>query len=630
MADQPMSQDEIDALLAGMGSASPNGPGTSDGPGVSGPHKPLDQSELDAILKDLDLDSNIRMSTPTAPVTPGGTRAGSVASPVPAAPTTPPGTRTKVAAANVAPATPAPAPPPAEPAGDQALGQTDIDALLASLEANSAAPAATPPAPPAPAAAAPPADPGSPLGQTDIDALLASLAAGDGATAADPAKPETRAMAAPAPPPPAAGAAETPGGRLDQGGIDALLAQLGAQEVSVGAERVAIPEFGGGSTSRTGTNGPPTLSLSKEDLSALVTKHQNHESDAGDAMIAQSDIDALVQQLAKATGEVVNPDSDPGAAAPSPSELAKHDDAIDKILAAAAPPPAAATMDAVDVKAELGKSPTSGRIPTPSPGLSGANRAFSGSRQPAGPPIAAVSPVELRITRFLLVAAVLLLAISSGALVVLTGAVKNLASELHGERTAALATGDSYSDDFKAAADRLASPDAEEIAKGVLFLERLKKRYPSNEGEIAQVLARHFRGHGAWKEAARQYLFLVEEAAEPPQDPRIWLEYAEALRHLRNRSAAVRQVYALLARESSFTGEHDHKGRARSESELAEHRRAIAEAHLLLGSLLAEPAGELVASMDPGERHAPGHGAASAAHAAGGSTDAPAAHDAHH
>ena len=636
MSDQPMNQEEIDALLAGMGGGDPAAaepvkpvPGPTaasatvvdqgeldalmdalSAPVASGPPPvEVDQAELDQLLNALGGDL-----TDEADAAP--------AAPEPATPSGPLGQNDIDAIlANLGgdpqPATPA-APAPVPDHGP--LGQDGIDALLAGLDANGA--------PPAPATAVPtgplgqdgidallagldaPAAPSGPLGQDAIDALLNGLtdappAVGSKPAVAAVAKPAAAAVSKPA------AAAVPPGGKLDQGGIDDLLAALGAEQVTVGAttgdskilgasggSKTGLPPVGGMSASRR------TLALSTEDLTSLVSKHNAPAvgGEAGDGMIDQGDIDALVKQLGAATGTIE---------APKPTmteELAKHDAAIDQLLGEARNPAAnAATMDAIDMRTVLDKPPSTG-------GLSrGLSTAYTVN-------VPVLTPPELRGARWLLAAAVLMLAICAGTLVVVAKAVRTLGDELAHERATGIEPSDDYGTDFNAASARLSAPDADQAATGVLFLQRMKKRYPSHEAELALVLARHFRGLGAWKEAAREYAAALDESDAPVDDPRVILERAEALKHLDDRDAAKRQLYALVAAEQRWIGETEPP---RPASITDRNRATLVEAHLLLGRLLDGGRDQRVAASEPAAFAGEGH--AGSGHAGGGHA-APAAH----
>ena len=525
----------------------------------------VDQDELDRLMDDLaGGGSDVEPAVPAAPA---------------AAPSGPLGQNDidAILAGLEASTSPAPAAPAAgaatEPVTDGPLGQNDIDALLASMNSGSTA-AETKVAAPAVAAATSAANGEDPLGQNDIDALLRSLESAS--------EPEPVVSASDA----AAAAGAMPEGKLGQDDIDSLLVNLGAKQIKVGATKIdALKNIveGSGDTSRTGLSksglSRGSLALTSEDLTALVSKHATATPAGGDAegMIDQEDIDALVKQL----GAV----SAPGDAKPSMTEeLAKHDAAIDELLGGQKPSSNAVTMDAIDVR--------------------GLDRGTPGSN--VGQPISTghtfnvpvLTPPELRGARWLLAAAVLLLSVCAGTLVVVAGALRTLGGELAHERIAALEPGEDYGDDYKAAVARLTAPDEQEAAKGVLFLQRLKKRYPSHEAEVSLVLARHFRRLGAWQEANREYASLPTETTD--DDPRVTLEHADTFRQLHDLEAARRQLYNLLANEAR----HLAPTTPPRPADISErNRRTLIEAHLMLGRLLEAVDEPTVASAE-GDEHA--------------------------
>ena len=603
MTDKPMSQEDIDALLAGLGGDAPVAPKPAAAPAKPG-ELMVGQGELDALMAGFD----------ESMLAPGPAAAGTTAPPAAPGPVDQQELdalldqlEADVANDSASEAAVAPAAAPAMPSGP--LGQNDIDQILASLEGGpTAAPAAANANPDSPlgqdgidallaglggngqasksakAVTGSPARPEAPLGQDGIDALLAGL---DNA----PSKPEaplgqdsidallagldkagpgdaTKAAPAVAAAPPTA----PPVGKLGQDDIDSLLNSLGAADpLPLGdTSKKGVPPAAG-SLSRA------TMALSTEDLSSLVNKHtQTGPGDGGEGMIDQQDIDALVKQLGTVTGP-------PGGAAPTMSqELAKHDAAIDQLLGEAKPGAAASamTMDAIDVRAVLDKPPSTSAV-------QGVGR---GPSYTVNVPV--LTPPELRGARWLLAAAVLLLAVCAGTLVVVAGAVRTLGSELTHERLSNLEPGDDYGTDYAAAVARLASPDAEQAATGVLFLGRLKKRYPSHEAEIGLTLARHFRAHGAWREAAQQYAEVADDPHTAGDDPRTMVEYADTLRQLDEPDSAKRQLYALLADEAHWTDE-------KLPAQVAErNRHTLVDAHLLLGRLLNGGATPTIASAE--------------------------------
>ncbi|MCK6489864.1 MAG: hypothetical protein L6R48_16350 [Planctomycetes bacterium] len=568
-ASGPLGQDDIDALVNQVASGAASAAAPAPAPAAAAPSGPLGQDDIDALVNSM-------------------------------------------AAAPAAPATASPEPAPSGP-----LGQDDIDALVNQLASSDAAP-------PAPAAQQVPLTQSGSLGQDDIDALVSQLAVGEPAPAAEPAAQAKSASPAVAAAVAAKAQAEVPPagvdpdifeGRLDQDKIDRLLSQLGA-DTAVKAPGTATPAkapASPGVTASTATAmasplaGAKTIALSNEDLDALVAKHSSGDGGASsETMIAQADIDALVQQLSGAGGG----EPEPAAKQAVTKALAKHDAAIDKLLSKDAGDAARATVDALDPRIGGDKRPGSQAAPTvtmPSP------VAAPAAPHPA---ITAMAPAELRGARVLLAAAVFLLAVCASTLVVVTSAIHGLSGELKAERLSQLNPSGDFGEDWKVALAHLEDPDPDQQSRGVHQLERLRGRYPGHEAEIALVLARYHRGQGEWKRSSAQYASLLEGAARLMDDPRIYLEYAEVLDRTGERPAAVRQVYTLLANELAWTGERDLRRIPRPAREVAANRLVMQEANLLLGRLVGETQAPAVASA--GGRAAPAGGHAPAAAHGGG------------
>ena len=415
-----------------------------------------------------------------------------------------------------------------------------------------------------------------PLGQDDIDKLLADLGA---KTTSKPGTSKHIASAVPSVPTTAVAVA-------------AHSQQPGTTTSNASAATIIAPMI------ETRPSGPgPTLALSADDLDALVDRQVGVISEHGEApMIDQGDIDALVKQLANATG------------APNTQKisdaLAKHEGEIDKLLEQAGN--AKATMDAM-----------------PASGLTSGNSAANkgGATITLGVPV--MAPAELKGARWLLVAAVLFLAICATTLGMVVNAINGLSGELKTQREAALTPSNSFANDYKAAVAQLAAQDATEVAKGVLFMGRLKARYPGHEAEIALALGRHFRAKGAFHQAADEFATLAETGHGLFDDPRIFLDYAACLTELGDMPAATRQVYRLLANEDSYLAPRDRNGLTRPGDEVVRNQQAVQDAYLTLGRMLG------TASQQGHERATASKHAAANGHDTAGSHAAPASHDAH-
>ncbi len=476
------------------------------------------------------------------------------------------------------------------------LDQSEIDKLLADLDPQSRKSTAASSA-------------SAHLDQKDIDRLLNELdvtsEAGSGSEVL-PATGKLSATPAPAPavqpsaPTPAvsvpavaasqaAAAPAAPEGPLSQDAIDKMLAELGAVSSSIGAAKIApAADTIAASSPATATAAtevtarpmrkvPPapepvaaapskaadaTQALSADEIDAIVAKQgangpPGHESEA---VIAQSDIDALVKQLAQATGS-------PEAQEVAQAIAGKAAD-IDRIQAeAGAPQGPEHTRDAVDVNSVLGHTASTASLHTQQPALVG---------------VATVATMEWKAARWLLAAAVLLLGICSGALIVLTMSVSGLSGELRAVREVEHPAVDGYADQLRLALAKIGESDEAERARGVRWMEELKRNYPDRAGEVGLALARHFRSREAWRRAADEYGAALETTGA--DDPRVLLEHADCLTRLGDDAGAIRQVYTLLAAEAQWTAERDAAGRTLPG--LERNRQAIADAYLMLGRLL--------------------------------------------
>ncbi len=505
---------------------------------------------------------------------------------------------------------------------DQALSQDDIDAMLAAMDGGSAEPAPTKPATkpaakpveqrladaeraggavaaaadddspavPAPAiAAAAPAAEAGPLSQNEIDQMLAALG-GDTAPVTKPATKSFPAAAGSGSGSAKPGIGKSPlelsaSGPLGQNDIDQLLADLGISEPAV----VETAAAAGDNPATISPGNAPTMLLSTDALEALVDKHApGPEQAPSEAMIDQRDIDALVGQLAGATGAANTSDLS--------AMMAQHDAAIDQLQHGHGANPNL-TVDAVDAQQVLGASTMAGAGGFPMPHAASAHHA----------PAPVIAQFDLRGARWLLTAAVLLLAVTATTMLVAVKAISNLAHELRQERVAETATpGDDYGADLKAATAKLNDVDEGEQAKGVLLLNRLKGRQPAHEAEIALVLARHHRERGAWRAAAGEFALVVEDG-KPQSDPRLYADYADCLSRSNEPDAAVRQLYRLLGNEQLYLASTDAQHRPRSATDIDANRTTLRQATLALGRLLGPRAAPLLSARAPRDETGGGH-----------------------
>jgi hypothetical protein len=569
----------------------------------------LGQDDIDKMLSELGADgAKPAEPTPPAPATPPPPVAGPPAAPVAASPAP-----AKPAASGEAldqdaidaliaqaaeAVSEAPKPPPAHATGGGHLDQNEIDKLLADLDPQSRKTNASTSA-------------ATHLDQKDIDRLLSELDVSTGgsasevmaatakapgskskpvvaasAAAASPAAPApvaaTAATATAAVPPPAAaagGAKATAEGPLSQDDIDRLLSELGAPSKSLGAEKSEKKPAPAAEAPRQGRTVPPapipvdsappkaadaTQALSADEIDAIVAK-QGAAAPPGsesEAVIAQSDIDALVKQLAQATG---SPEANEVAEA-----IAGKAADIDRIQAeAAAPTGPELTRDAVDVNSVLGRT---------------ASTASLHAQPVAMVSVPTVGLGEWRWGWGLLAAAVLFLCVCSGALILLTWRVADLSSELRAAREVEHPLDDGTADRLRLALAKLGESDEAESARGVRWMEELKRQHPDRAADIGIALARHFRRREAWRRAADEYGAALE-TADGVDDPQVPLEHADCLTRLGDDAGAIRQVYTLLAAEARWTAERDAEGRP--VPGLERNRQAIADAYLMLGRMLA-------------------------------------------
>ncbi|MDW8373264.1 MAG: hypothetical protein RMM29_06415 [Planctomycetota bacterium] len=602
---QRLGQDDIDRLLnelnpttrrlaaAASAAAAPAAGGAAAAP----PPGPLAQDDIDRLLAELGV------AEPAAAVT--------AQTPTPAREAVVASSTAQDAAAPGAGAAAAAAPPAAAAGGK--LAQDDIDRLLAELGAEP--PAATSKAAPATTAAtasktaqiassskAAPAAPSSaptaaasegPLTQDDIDRLLAELGAAapaatskaapatTAATASKTAQVASSSKAAPAVPSSAPTAA-APEGPLTQDDIDRLLAELGAAAPAATSKAApattaaaanktapAATDAPAGRPTRVVPPAPPpvepratktTQELSPAEVEAIVAKHATAAPAGADSEvnINQAEIDALVKQLAQATGS-------PEAAEVAQAIVGKAQD-IERLQAEAAPAaPTAATRDAVDVVSVLTPTATTSTAP-----------------QALHPPVATITTVEWRAARWLLIAALLLLGMCAGALIVLTLSVSGLTRELRAAREVERPTLDGYADRVRLAIAQLQSADEAERARAVRWLEDLRIRYPERAADTALVLARYFRDRQAWRRASEEYALALEAGSDDPL-PR--LEFVDCLMRLGDEANALRQIYAILAEEARWLADRDAQGRPIPDA--TRRRQVIAEAYVLLGRLLS-------------------------------------------
>jgi hypothetical protein len=462
------------------------------------------------------------------------------------------------------------------------------------------------------------------LDQNDIDRLLTELDVSSAGSASEvmpatAAAADSRAAkpAPPAPPvpepvtavpstqpdapvqPPAPKAVDGP---LSQADIDKLLSELGAPSTKVGASKkteTAATDLAPRST-RTIPPAPQpvdavpskpseaTQELTAAEIDEIVSRHGDSAppGSESEAVIAQSDIDALVKQLAQATG---SPDAQEVADA-----IAGKAEDIDRLQAEMSPVSPEMTRDAVDVNSILGHTASTASLHA-QPAMVMSN-------------VTTVSVGDWWLARGLLVAAVLMLGVCSGVLIWLTMSVGSLSGELRAAREVEHPAVDGYADKLRLALAKLVEADESERARGVRWMEELKRQHPDRAADVGIALARHFRSRDAWRRAADEYGAALEVAGGV-DDPHVLLEYADCLTRLGDSAGAIRQVYTLLASESTWLAERDHDGR--SVAGVERNRQAVSDAYLMLGRLLARSrSGSAMATSEGPARAepAPAHG----------------------
>jgi flagellar motor switch protein FliM len=599
-----MSQEEIDALFASLSGSSPK-VDPKQKPGTDGSAKPPTLPTAPA-----------RVAPPTPAVT------GSVKPPTVRA-TTPPAALTGVQAATAA--VPAPAAKAATPKG--ALSQDDVDALLASMggdgQQSKAAQAAANKAdrlgPPTPM----PASPTGPLSQDDIDALLNSMGAAEPAPAPAPAPAATGPLsqddidallnsmgAAESAAAPAPAAALT--GPLSQDDIDALLNSMGVDDGAAAATAAPVP------TDRAltqdeidalvaSTAGSDTVENAPVATGAIASADTEADDDAGhgvatstgigldtlenllekhagafaksetEAVISQEDIDALVRQMGQSPG-----------ASPATGENAPHTSAFETDMASLLSQ-AQAEVQATDPLILSQRS-------TPAPMLV---------------PVGAMAPEELRGTRMMLAAAVLLLAMCTVTMAFVVSSMNGLKAELRRGNDATLAPGDDTVRDIEVARTLLASSDDAERTKGELFIDRLRSRHPDRELELTLLLAEHHRRRNALARAVREYANAAAVQPALADDPTLYLSWARCHETLGAWGEARRVIMTMLANEDRYLALAS-GGFQRDRQELDRNRRTLREGFLLLGRV----DGALVAGGRGAAASTDGYGPSPAAHGA--------------
>ncbi|NRA40291.1 MAG: hypothetical protein HRU15_19260, partial [Planctomycetes bacterium] len=401
------------------------------------------------------------------------------------------------------------------------------------------------------------------MGQDDIDKLLNQLS-GDGATEEEivPANAAETLIAGDEP--------------LGQQGIDDLLAQLTGEdpnsENAEGSEEdeqalssqsdidKLLQEMGMG-----GDSGGTAELLSTEQIAGIVdgqtAQEFDEEDDDDEEMISQSDIDSLVREMSQATGVPDQNEID--------ARVAENESDIEALLQEAAEP--AATMDAVQGSIALGPQPVM-------------------QMQSAVDPAAVMAPDELRGTRYLLVAAVFLLAMCAVTMGFVVRSINDLSSELEKNRTSEIKPVDDFQENISYARRMLEADDPLEIGRGLTFVKRLKENHDKEPDKIiiiSLLLADHYRATGAYSKAKVEYELMTDRQGTLYDDPQYYLDYSETLFALGEKKYddAVTILYRLMANEQYYISELDDQGNTRDVTLITRHEKVIQEAYLMLGRI---------------------------------------------
>jgi hypothetical protein len=317
------------------------------------------------------------------------------------------------------------------------------------------------------------------------------------------------------------------------------------------------------------------LGLSQTDLDSLVAKHANtpDPDSASEVIISQDDINSLVNQLTEVdeAGDQRQVITD---------ILTKHTKTIDQLMRQQG----GGKSSSVDALAATVLSEAAAQGQQSSPTMTVAATVGTQLAMPM------FAPADMRGTRSLLAAAVILLALCAGTLMMMIKAIAGVSRELREEKVEAKLPEptDDYSVDINAARTLLMSEDEAKAAKGVAQLEKLKKIYPTHELDLGLTIAKHYREHNDHRLAAAAYSSIIDRVEQIDDDPNIYLDYAESLQRAHDVGTAIRMVYVLLAKEDQYLSQQDDRGRTRTIEEISTNNAALQKAYLMLGRFLAE------------------------------------------
>lgn len=359
--------------------------------------------------------------------------------------------------------------------------------------------------------------------------------------AVEPRASSSGSTAAPAPTPDQIedalqGAISTSDSALTQGDIDSLLAGLEQPAESGDAANLA-------------GEGPPTETLTPEGLKKLIAEQSGNTQSAekiGSGVINQNDVDALLAQMQAASGEVPRPSAEAETLI-APTEQT----AADAILSSQVASQPSAAMQVAPVAAYL-------------------------------------SPEELRGGRYLLIAAVGLLAVCAVTLLLVVSAVNRLSVELRAERTAGEVPNDDFDLALEAARGYLGSDEVVQQQRGLKHIARMKDIYtddPPRADAVALLLARHHLAQGAYAAAAREYAAIDTRSDRLLDDPAVYLEYARCLVEVGSLLRAESVLQELLANAAWYAQAELPDGGRRDATEIARHADLLRQAQVALGRL---------------------------------------------
>ncbi len=438
---------------------------------------------------------------------------------------------------------------------DGPLGQDDIDSLLASMGTETDPEPVVDPAPEA----------DGPLGQDDIDSLLASMGA---ETDPEPiADPDATLVADPP---------NDDASSLDQEGIDALIAGMGTEDPEPVSEEDADPLGqediddliasmieAGNEEQDPGSRVHKTGKLSTEQIRDIVSKQEETgetDKDGGvESMISQGDIDALMQQMSEASSVGETDEID--------ALLKEKNTQIDDLLNQA-------------VQGEAGDAVEASMLT-----MAESMPQMSQQMVAAG---SVMAPEELRGTRYMLWAALLLLSLCTATMVIVASSINKLTGELNQHRVEDNKPQEDFDSDIEYSMKLLESESEDDTLKGMRYFERLKSSYKDNPDKmerIHRILATYYRKHNAWEKARQELSGIYDPRGKMLDDPSFYVDYGDTLYRLDRMRDAEVIIYKLLANESYYTAVVDGQGATRKKEALQTNGLTIKRAYLLLGRM---------------------------------------------